>query len=295
MMQLTHDNPTTNSAPWAAQRVQPLSDEHKAETLDFLSVRPLHTFVMTGWVNDNGLVSPLNRGGFYGYRNPQGSLEGVALIGHTTLFETKSEEALAAFAGLTQNCSSASALMGEEQKVNRFLSYYVDGRPKPRLACSELLFEQRSKQQLDELVPGLCLATPHELDLVVNVHAEMALEETGVNPLDRDPIGFRRRCARRIQQERVWVHVEDNQLKFKADVISELPQVTYLEGVYVSPEKRGNGFGARCVRQLTNTLLDRTESVCLLIKEQNVAAQACYRKAGYTLREYYQTLFFQQN
>src|SRR5207247_10141889 len=92
MMQLTHDNPTTNRAPWAAQRVQPLSDEHKAETLDFLSVRPLHTFVMTGWVNDNGLVSPLNRGGFYGYRNPQGSLEGVALIGHTTLFETKRSE-----------------------------------------------------------------------------------------------------------------------------------------------------------------------------------------------------------
>jgi predicted GNAT family acetyltransferase len=63
--------------------------------------------------------------------------------------------------------------------------------------------------------------------------------------------------------------------------------------VYVSPEKRGNGFGARCMRQLTNTLLNRSKSVCLLIREQNSAAQACYKKAGYTMREHYETLFLQ--
>ena len=78
-------------------------------------------------------------------------------------------------------------------------------------------------------------------------------------------------------------------------MIVDLPEVTYLEGVYVSPERRGNGFGAKCVKQLTNTLLRRSESVCLLIKEQNSSAQACYRKAGYHMREYYETLFFGQN
>jgi predicted GNAT family acetyltransferase len=156
------------------------------------------------------------------------------------------------------------------------------------------LFEQREKQPVSQEVPGLRLATSAELDVVVDVHAKFALAETGVNPLEVDPNGFRMRCGRRIHQYRVWVIMQDNRLLFKADVITELPEVTYLEGVYVGPEKRGNGFGANCVRQLTNQLLDKSKSVCLLIQEQNMAAAACYHKAGYRLREYYETLFFQR-
>jgi ribosomal protein S18 acetylase RimI-like enzyme len=297
MRQLTNDNLTDQRRPQTALTIQPLGNENKAETLDFLSGRPpQQTFIMAGWIHDNGLVSPLNRGSFFGYRNTRGQLEGVALVGHATLFETQEDAALAAFATLTQSCPSCTTLLGEQEKMSRFLNYYTAGRPAPSLVCQEMMFEQKSKQQLDDSVSGLCLATPSELDLVVPVHAQMALEETGSNPLDVDPTGFRQRCARRIDQKRVWVRVEDNRLTFKADVICALPEIAYLEGVYVSPEKRGNGFGARCVRQLTNTLLTHSKSVCLLVKEQNLAAQACYLKAGYTLRsESYQTLFLNQN
>ncbi|HJZ80749.1 MAG TPA: GNAT family N-acetyltransferase [Pyrinomonadaceae bacterium] len=283
-----------DAAPNGIPQLMQLEEQHRNETLAFLSTRILHTFVMTGWLHDNGMVNPLNRGTFYGHRNHAGELDGVALIGHTTLFEARSDEAVAAFAGLTQECSAASALMGEEKKVKQFLNYYISGRPAPRLACREQLFEQRHKQQLGEEIPGLRLATTAELDLVTSVHAQLAKAETGVNPLDVDPNGFRMRCARRVHQDRVWVNVQDGQLLFKADVITQLPEVTYLEGVYVAPEQRGNGFGASCMRQLTNHLLDHSKSVCLLIKEQNAAASACYRKAGYQLREYYETLFFQR-
>lgn len=293
-MTVLTNNLAIEAAPNAAGNVMQLEEQHKNETLAFLSTRILHTFVMTGWLHDNGVVNPLNRGTFYGHRNHTGELDGVALIGHTTLFEARSDEAVAAFAGLTQECSAASALMGEEKKVKQFLNYYVSGRPAPRLACRELLFEQRQRQQLGEEIPGLRLATSAELDLVTRVHAELASEETGVNPLAVDPNGFRMRCARRIHQDRVWVNVKDGRLLFKADVITQLKEVTYLEGVYVAPEERGNGFGASCIRQLTNHLLEHSKSVCLLIKEQNAAAGACYRKAGYQLREYYETLFFQR-
>ena len=294
MMQLTHNNLASDAAPLGGQNLMRLEERHKDETLAFLSSRILHTFVMTGWLHDNGVVNPLNRGTFYGYRNGNGALDGVALIGHTTLFEAQSVEALSAFAGLTQECSAASALMGEEKKVKQFLNYYVSGRPAPRLACREMLYEQRHKEQIGDEIPGLRLATSAELDLVANVHAELTAAETGVNPLETDPDRFRMRCGRRIHQDRVWVNVEDGRLLFKADVITQLPEVTYLEGVYVAPEKRGNGFGSSCMRQLTNHLLDHSKSVCLLIKEQNAAASSCYQKAGYRLREYYETLFFQR-
>jgi predicted GNAT family acetyltransferase len=72
-----------------------------------------------------------------------------------------------------------------------------------------------------------------DLEKVVAVNSAMALEEGGSNPLKRDPSGFRNRTARRIEQDRVWVLVEDNRLIFKADVVSKTPGVTYLEGIYV--------------------------------------------------------------
>ena len=294
MLGVLRENPRVTDARFGAGSIKTLNERHKAETLDFLSVRPLHTFVMTGWIQDNGLVNALNRGTFYGYCDPDGSLEGVALIGHVTLFETNSDSALSAFARLTQVCPSATAVMGEAGKVSQFLSYYMDGASRPRLISRESLFEQRFKEELDEEAAGLRLATVNELEPVMAVHARMTIEQTGVDPLKMDSEGFRQRCARRIKQGRVWVWVKDERLVFKADVISELPEVAYLEGVFVCPEMRGKGFGSFCMRHLTNKLLQRTKSVCLLAKEQDSAAQSCYQKAGYTLRDHYETLFLQQ-
>src|ERR1700737_4482418 len=117
MLALTRQNPRLPLALVGSRPIQRLKDEHEEEVLDFLSTHPMLTFVMSGWIKDNGLVSPLNRGDFYGCRNVQGELEGVALIGHITLFETNSEATLAAFACLTQNCPSAYAVMGEQDRV----------------------------------------------------------------------------------------------------------------------------------------------------------------------------------
>jgi predicted GNAT family acetyltransferase len=294
MLQLTKENPRIPLALADLQPIQALRNKHEVEVLDFLSAHPLRTFVMSGWTKDNGLVNSLNRGTFYGCRNDRGKLEGVALIGHITLFETTSESALAAFASLTQDCPSTHTVVGERNTVGRFLSYYTNGGLPPRLICRELLFEQRSKERLDDGMIDLRRATVDELELVVPAHAQMAFDETGVDPLKTDPAGFRDRCARRIHQGRVWVCVEDKQLTFKADIITDLPEIKYIEGVYVRPEKRGQGYGAQCMRQLTNTLLTGTESVCVLAKEQNLAAQACYRNAGYKLRDYYDTVFLRQ-
>lgn len=294
MLQITRTSSQPLFVPVTSRRVEPLREEHKNEALAFLAASAEHTFVMTGWILDNGLVSPLNRGTFYGHRDALGQLDGVALIGHVTLFETSNEKALAEFARLTQECESAKTIMGETDKVERFLSYYMREGQTPRLMCQERLFELRHKQDIGEGVTGLRLATAADLELVAPVHAQMAFEESGVDPLFVDPEGFYRRCARRIQQKRVWVYVENGQLIFKADVISDTPEVIYLEGVYVSPEKRGNGLGARCMKQLSNELLTQTNSVCLLVNPKNSAANGCYKKAGYTTRDLYDTLYLGQ-
>src|SRR3982750_4150276 len=74
-----------------------LGETDSEEVISFLNIRPVHTVVMASFIRDNGIVSELNRGTFYGYRNQEGDLEGVALIGHSTLIESRSENAMIAF------------------------------------------------------------------------------------------------------------------------------------------------------------------------------------------------------
>ncbi len=271
-----------------------LAKENESEVLQFLGERPLHTAAMTGFIRDNGFNSPANRGSFYGYRNAQGQLEGVALIGHATLVETRSEHALQAFANVAQSCSTTHMILGEQERIEEFWSFYQQGGQERRLAARELLFELRWPIQVHEAEVGLRLATLNELDLVVPVQAEMAFEESGVNPLEQDPDGFRQRCARRIEQGRTWILVQDGQLLFKADVIADTSEVIYLEGVWVSEAGRGNGYGVRCMSQLSKELLNRTKAISLLVDENNKRAQTFYKKCGYKFVSTYDTIFLRK-
>jgi uncharacterized protein len=277
--------------PRAPITPQPLKPAHTREVLAFLAARPLHTVHLMSLLRDNGLVSTLNRGTFYGCRDEQGQLEGVALIGHATLVEARTERALAAFAQVARHCSDTHVIMGEQQCVVSFWQNYADMDGRFRLACREMLFELRHPVAVCEPVSGLRLATLADLDLIAPVQAEMAFAESGVNPLTKDPEGFRRRCARRIEQGRTWVLVADGRLVFKAEIQSETPEMIYLEGIYVAAEVRGQGYGQRCLSQLARTLLAHAPALCLLVNEQNDAAHALYRKIGFKYRGHYDTIF----
>ena len=283
-----------HSAENKPMKVESLTTGHEAEVMRFLSERPSHTFGLCGFISSNGLVSPHNRGTFYACRDEKGELQGVALIGHFILFETRSNAAIEAFARLAQQHPNAHMLLGEQEKVDVFWHYYADGGQDARLFCRELLLEQRWPVAVEEEMTELRLATIDDLDLVVPAHAQSAFDESGVNPLDVDAEGFRQRCARRIEQGRTWVWVNEGRLMFKAEVITDTPDVVYLEGVWVDPAERGKGYGLRGMSQISRGLLMNTKAVCLLVNEKFQAAQQLYKKAGYKLIGYYDTIFLNQ-
>ena len=271
--------------------VDRLLNGEEAEVLEFLAQRPIHTVAMMSMIRDNGLVSALNRGTFYGCRDLNGRLEGVALVGHATLMETISDRALAALAQVAQQCSNTHMIMGEKERVNDFWGHYAAKGRQQRLACREWLFELSWPIEAREPVEGLRRATAAEVELVMPVQAELAFAESGVNPMQVDPKGFRERCLRRIEQGRTWVVVEGGKLIFKADVISTTPEVNYLEGIWIREERRSNGGGLRFMSDLMRRLLEGTKSICLLVNETNKPAQSFYRKCGFHFRATYETIF----
>ncbi len=271
-----------------------LKEVEREEVLAFLSERPVQNVCLAGFIRDNGLISEHNRGDFYGCRNSEGRLEGVALIGHATLVDARTRGASRELALTAQGCTGMHMILGERSGVEEFWNYYADEGQEMRRACRETLLELRRPMELTEEIADLRPATLDDLDLIAPAQAAMAEAESGINPLEHDPEGFRARCARRIGQGRVWVIVRDGELLFKADVQADTPEVIYLEGVWVAPPHRGTGLGRKCLRQLCVQLLAKTRSICVLVNQENGRAHTFYRMCNFKAKATYDSVFLRQ-
>lgn len=274
---------------------KPLGNDDKCEVLNFLAARPIHTVVMSSLIRDNGLNSKLNRGSFFGCRTLVGALDGVAMIGHATLIETENSQCLKAFAEVAQTYPPAHVIRGEQHKIESFWQYYSGGVRRPRVLCGEQLLQLKSIPAGVTAVSGLRRATIADLEPIVQVNAMMVCDESGINPLDRDPNGFRTRAARRIGKGRVWVWMQGERLIYKTDIVAETPQAIYLEGVYVDPDHRNQRYGLRCISQLATSLLSQTESICLTVNERATASQRFYKRAGYEVVCRYDSIYPDQS
>jgi len=273
-------------------RVCELKTEHQQEVIAFLAVRPVHTVVMTSFINDNGMENVLNRGKFYGHRNSRNQLDGVALIGHTTLVEARSEDALKALAFAARTSETPIHLiMSEGTAAETFWQHLTGGLDQARLKCTESLFELSFPLPVRVSGHNVRAAKADELMPIAEAQAAIAFMECGVDPMLKDREGFLNRVARRIEQGRVFVVFEGEKLLFKADIIAETPTVAYLEGIYVAPEHRGHGVGSNCLAQLSLELLKRFDNLCLLSNVDFKHAHKSYVKAGYRNTGQCTTLF----
>ncbi len=283
--------PAISSEAVESLSVRPLTEANQAAVFSFLAPCGVDNIVMLSLICDNGLVSPFNRGTFYGAYDGLGLLVGVALIGHATLVETRVDAALTCFAALASRSAAMHVIVGVPQKIERFWNSYGDDGRSVRRLCREVLFEQRPPVTQLEKVPGLRCATLDDLAELLTVNAQMSSAESGVDPLATDPRGFRRRLARRIEKDRVWIWTEAGRLLFKADLIAETPEVVYVEGVYVHPAERRKGYGRRCMSELGRNILSRSEAIYVLVNEQNQTSLEFFLRCGYQPRGTYDTLF----
>ena len=273
-------------------RLHQLTENDRNEALAFLAVRPVHTVVMSSFIVDNGIENDLNRGKFFAYRDAAGQIEGIALIGHSTLVEARSDDALRALAFRARKSETPIHLiMSSGDEAATFWKYMTSGTKQPRLTCTEALFEISFPFAVQKSDWNVENANMDQLIAVAEAQAEVAFMECGVDPMIRDREGFLKRVARRIEQKRVFVVNDGDKLVFKADIIAETDNVIYLEGVYVAPEYRGKGIGSKCLSKLSLDLLDRVEHICMLSNVDFEGAHKSFQKAGFKNTDQCTTLF----
>jgi GNAT superfamily N-acetyltransferase len=127
---------------------------------------------------------------------------------------------------------------------------------------------------------GLRPARRSDLDVLVPGCARAHFEELSVDPLQRDPNGFRWRTRAQIEEGRSWAWIEDGVILFKAEASAWTPEAVQLQQVWVDPPARRRRNAERALSDLIRLLLERVPAVCLFVRAENTPAIRLYEAVG---------------
>jgi uncharacterized protein len=187
--------------------------------------------------------------------------------------------------------SRARMIIGDERAVGELWSGARRRMPSPR--------DDRPGQPvyvMDELPEpgrsGLRPATADDYERLVPACAAAHEEEIGVDPLERDPDGFRWRTRAQIDEGRSWIWREGDSILFKAEASAWTPSAVQLQQVWVDVELRNRGNAQRGMRDLIRLLLASTPAVCLFVRPENAVAIRVYEAVGMRRHGSYRSLIF---
>jgi RimJ/RimL family protein N-acetyltransferase len=185
----------------------------------------------------------------------------------------------------------ARMVIGDERAVDELWSDLAELMPTPR--------NDRPGQPVyavSEPPPpgdtGLRAATDKDFPLLLPACSAAHEEEIGIDPMARDPEGFRWRTRSQIEEGRSWLWVERGTILFKAEASAWTPDAVQVQQVWVDRPARNKGYAQRGMRDLCRLLLERVPTVCLFVRPENAAAIRVYEAIGMARRGSYRSLIF---
>jgi len=185
----------------------------------------------------------------------------------------------------------ARMIIGDERAVDELWSNLAGLMPAPR--------NDRPGQPvyaISEPPPsgdsGLRPATDKDFALLLPACAAAHEEEIGIDPMARDPEGFRWRTRSQIEEGRSWLWVERGKILFKAEASAWTPGAIQIQQVWVDPPARNKGYAQRGMRDLCRLLLERVPTVCLFVRPENAPAIRVYEAIGMQRHGSYRSLIF---
>ena len=142
--------------------------------------------------------------------------------------------------------------------------------------------------------PRVRLGELDDMELLYPAAVAMSTEEVGVSP---EAGGNARMYRARVEQlvERGWsfVLVDDGELIFKAEVAAATPDACQVQGVYVAPDRRGEGISAPAMAAVVaHATAHIAPKVTLYVNDFNEAARKSYARCGFTEQGEYATIMF---
>ena len=123
---------------------------------------------------------------------------------------------------------------------------------------------------------------PEELDLLLPASVAMFTEEVGTSPIGGDGGGaYRARVRDLIAAGRAFARFEGGEVVYKAEIGAASALACQIQGVWVNPNRRGQGIGtagtATVVREALRTV---APLVSLYVNDYNTPARRAYKRVG---------------
>ena len=142
--------------------------------------------------------------------------------------------------------------------------------------------------------PLVRMVQPTELDVLLPACVAMFTEEVGVSPIGPDGgAAYRARVLELIRSGRSFARIENGEVVFKAEVGAVTPQACQVQGVWVTPGRRGQGHAVAGMAALVNEALRSIAPVVsLYVNDFNAPARAAYRRVGFTENGAFMSVLF---
>jgi predicted GNAT family acetyltransferase len=138
----------------------------------------------------------------------------------------------------------------------------------------------------DPAVPGdplVRMVRPQELETLLPACIAMFTEEVGVSPSAGDGgVLYRARVTELIAQGRSFARIEDGVVVFKAEIGAATTTACQVQGVWVSPGRRGQGLGTAGTAAVVELARRQVAPiVSLYVNDYNQAARRAYARVGF--------------
>jgi predicted GNAT family acetyltransferase len=124
-------------------------------------------------------------------------------------------------------------------------------------------------------------ATLDDLDELVPACAAMHLEEIGIDPLERDAVGYRERIRELVEKKRSVVLVRDGVIASKCEFSAVTSDAVQLMGVWTHRDFRRRGLAFELLREVCGHLFRRRRTVTLFVNDFNRPAIGLYESLGF--------------
>ncbi|HYO75315.1 MAG TPA: GNAT family N-acetyltransferase [Thermoanaerobaculia bacterium] len=132
--------------------------------------------------------------------------------------------------------------------------------------------------------PDLTLSrysTPRDLEQLVPACAAMHLEEVGIDPLERDAVGYRERIRELVEKKRSVIRVGDGTIAAKCEYSAVTADAVQLMGVWTHPRFRRRGLARELLTEVCGHLSRKGKTVTLFVNDFNAPAIALYESLGF--------------
>ena len=187
-----------------------------------------------------------------------------------------------------------SAIVGDARDVETLWAELEPHWPTPRDVRSEQPHLEIRSAPLVAPDAAVRRTTPDQLDAIYPASVAMHVEEVGVSPeANGGGPAFRAGVRQAISAGRSFSRVEDGRVVFKADVAAVTPHACQIQGVWVDPDRRGEGIGTAGMAALVDIALREVAPVVSLYANAfNSSALRTYDKVGFERTGTFSTILF---